>query len=50
MLYRLQRAGYPFTKNDLDLETWEALYIFHQEVEAYKWAQNKEDTIREDNK
>jgi len=36
-LYMLQRAGYPFNKNDLTLEEWIDLGILKEELESLKW-------------
>jgi len=41
-IYRLKVAGYPFDKNDLDLETWQALFIVCQETENFKWTDREE--------
>ncbi len=36
-LYSLQKAGYPFAKNDLSMDEWTDLAIFKEEIEKLKW-------------
>lgn len=35
-LYELQRSGYPFAANDLDVEEWLAIGQLREEMEAMK--------------
>jgi hypothetical protein len=35
-LYQLQRGGYPFGKNDLDVEEWIAIGEIREELESWK--------------
>ncbi|MBT9169521.1 MAG: hypothetical protein DDT19_02881 [Syntrophomonadaceae bacterium] len=40
-LFSLQRAGYPFEKNDLSIDEWIDIGVLDAEIEAIKW-QTKE--------
>lgn len=40
-LYMLQKAGYPFEKDDLSIEEWMDIAVLKDEIEALKFKMQK---------